>query len=174
MGLNEELRKAIRQLAGTDNIDGVSSFDCTVDSVDEDEFTCDVTAIGSNATTSVPGVRIASESNDGFKMIPKVGSTVTVIVTDRGLAYISMFSDIEKVVFMDGTYGGMAKIIELTAKLNTMENDLNAIKAAFTAWVVVPNDGGAALKAAAATWSGQTLTPTVRADIENVLIKHGI
>jgi len=43
----------------------------------------------------------------------------------------------------------------------------NTLKAAFTSWVVVPTDGGAALKAITAAWAGSTITPTVLADIEN-------
>jgi hypothetical protein len=176
----QELRKAIRQLAGTDNIDGVTSFDCTVDSVNEDEFTCDVTAIGGNATTTVPGVRIASESNDGFKLIPKVGSTVTIVMTERGLAYVAMYSDIEKVVFMDGTYGGIVKVkdpLDLTAgllnKVNNLENQQNQILTILKA-VSIPLAPSGTYPFAPLFTALNNLTPTTEGDIVNNKIKHGI
>jgi len=43
----------------------------------------------------------------------------------------------------------------------------------FNAWVVAPSDGGAALKSAAATWSGNNLSPAVASDLENKKVKHG-
>ena len=44
-------------------------------------------------------------------------------------------------------------------ELTTLVNDITVLKAAFTAWVVNPLDGGAALKAAAAAWYGAILSP---------------
>lgn len=76
------------------------------------------------------------------------------------------------VIYNDGTLGGLTKTLILLQKLNNLENDLNTIKQAFMAWVVVPNDGGAALKAIAATWAGSPLTPTEQAEIEDTKIKH--
>jgi hypothetical protein len=46
------------------------------------------------------------------------------------------------------------------------------LKQAFSSWVPVVYDGGASLKAAAASWAAQRLTETQQKDIENELIKH--
>ena len=40
-------------------------------------------------------------------------------------------------------------------------------------YVPVASDGGAPLKTAAATWYGQQITQTQRADLENESVKHG-
>lgn len=187
MSLNDQLKQAIQQLAGTHNKDDVMSFDCTVDEVREDDFECDVTAIGGNATTKVPGVRLAAEANDGWTLIPKVGSTVTVTITKNGLAYVSMFSDLDKVkavinetmivmedgkiTFNDGSFEGLVKVIELTEKLNNIEKAFNDLVAAYTAHV---HSGGTIMGSTGTTSPfTETLTPTVQSDIENPLIIHG-
>jgi hypothetical protein len=43
-------------------------------------------------------------------------------------------------------------------ELTTLKTAINDLKTVFATWVVAPQDGGAALKLAAATWYG---TPTV-------------
>lgn len=44
-------------------------------------------------------------------------------------------------------------------ELNKLATDLNTLKTVFSSgWAVSPGDGGAALKTAAGTWAGQTLT----------------
>ncbi|MES2382599.1 MAG: hypothetical protein V4538_16240 [Bacteroidota bacterium] len=179
MGENDMIRELIQQLAGTFNVDVVTSFDCTVDSVNEDNFTCDVTAIGSNATTNVPEVRLASESNDGFKIIPKIGSTVTIIKTKRGVAYVSMFSDISKIIFMDGSLGGMVKVIPLVTKLNVLEAHVNAIKGVVSAIIAAGTSSpgtpvtNATLAAYFSAFNVTAIIPTERDDIENTLIQQG-
>jgi hypothetical protein len=54
-----------------------------------------------------------------------------------------------------------------------VEKDLNSLKQVFLQdWVPVSQDGGAALKAAAATWAGRRLTETQKSDIENEKVKQ--
>lgn len=76
------------------------------------------------------------------------------------------------VVLNGGELGGAVKVEELTTRLNTIEKDINALKNVFSAWVVAPQDGGAALKGAASTWAGQSLTLTKREDYENEKVKQ--
>ena len=71
------------------------------------------------------------------------------------------------VVLNGGKLGGSVKVEKLTTRLNTIEKDINALKKVFTSWIVAPQDGGAALKTAAGTWAGQSLTLTKRSDYEN-------
>ena len=66
MSLNNQLKEAVQRLAGTFLKDNVHSFDATVTAVNEDEFTCDVIAIGGESGVEIPDVRLSSESNDGF------------------------------------------------------------------------------------------------------------
>lgn len=76
------------------------------------------------------------------------------------------------VVFNGGSLGGLVKVEELTDRLNTIENDINSLKQAFSGWVIMPQDGGAALKSAALDWASQTLTLTKRGDYENEKVKQ--
>jgi hypothetical protein len=72
----------------------------------------------------------------------------------------------------DGGNDGMVNVRELTTKLNALEGDLNDLKTALTGWVPVPQDGGAALKTAAAAWAGKQLQTTAQGDIEDIKVKH--
>jgi hypothetical protein len=132
---------------------------------------------------------LSANPNDGFICYPEIGSTIRVAVNNKGDKYVLQFSDLQKlrittgeteiivqdgeILLGDGSFNGLVKVDDLVTKLNKLENDLNTLKTAFSTWVVVPADGGAALKAITATWSAQTITPTQSADIENTLIKHG-
>jgi len=78
----------------------------------------------------------------------------------------------EKIVYNGGDNEGWAKVRELTEKLNAIEKDLNNLKQVFSTWVTVPNDGGAALKAASTTWASNRLIETQQRDIENDKVKH--
>lgn len=177
----QQLKAAIQHLADTHLWDKNQFVLCSVDSVNESDQTCDCTPIGGNATTSIPAVKLTAEQNDGFLLIPAIGSNVVVTYSVRNEPYITLFSDIDKCIliaqklvqFQDGSFGGLVKVAELTDKINKLENDLNVLKQAFTAWAVVPNDGGAALKTITSTWSGQTIPVTSKSEIENTKITHG-
>ena len=78
-----------------------------------------------------------------------------------------------KIQFNDGAFDGLVKAEQLTDKLNTIENSINALKQVFSSWTPVPQDGGAALKAAVGTWAGQQLQPTQKSQIENTKVTHG-
>lgn len=175
MSLNDQLKKAIKQLAGTDLLDTVRVIACTVKSVNEDDFECDVTAIGGDATTEIPSVQLAAESNDGLLFIPKVDSTVIVTITDRGLAYISLFSDIEKIVFLDGTYGGIIKITDLTNEINNRYTILKAaMLAGFTATdASISALGGTPGAVTAYNAAIASFTNLNKSAYENTKIKHG-
>ena len=76
------------------------------------------------------------------------------------------------IVLNGGSLGGLVKVKELTDRLNAIENDINSLKSVFTGWAPTPQDGGAALKGAVASWAGQRLTPTKRGDYENEKVKQ--
>lgn len=96
---------AIEKLSGTFQQDTLSMVICTVDAVNENAFTCDCTPIGGDATTSIPGVNLNAEANDGFLIVPSIGSTIVVATSKRNNFYVFMFSDISKVrILCDKTY----------------------------------------------------------------------
>lgn len=78
----------------------------------------------------------------------------------------------DSVVMNGGDLGGLIEVEKLTQRLNSIENDINNLKTAFTGWVVSPTDGGAALKAAASVWAAQRLQITTRGDYENENVKQ--
>ena len=183
------LRDAVRKLAGTFNNDEVYILACSVNTVDEKARTCDCRTIEGKGIIDIPNVQLMADVDDGLLMLPTVGSTVIVMYSKRSRPFVVMYSQVDKILmisgssvisvkdgaiqFNDGSYGGLIQIKQLISKINTLENDLNTIKKAVSTWTPVPNDGGAALKAASATWAATTLIKTQQSDIENTTIQHG-
>jgi hypothetical protein len=179
----KDLSKAIKQLVG--NSDKVIA---TVTSVDKNLSCCDV-EIDGNELGNVRLQAIVKENVKGCKLYPAVGSKVVVEqLNDKGDWMVTMLSEIEEVlfevgdlsfkmnaegiVFNGGDFGGLVKLESTVDRLNILEQDLNSLKNAFSTWVVVPSDGGAALKAATATWVSNQLEETINSDLENQLIKQ--
>lgn len=178
--LADSLQRAIRNVMRNSLIvDGVI---INTDSA-ETQYVCDVQLTASDGQPvfkSVP-LRVLIGAGASFVEIPELNSNCLMCFRDgnSGRPQILMIDKVLKilvncneVIFNGGELGGMVKVIELTAKLNKVESDLNTIKAAFETWVPVPGDGGTALKTAASIWAGQTITPTEKADIEDTTITH--
>lgn len=165
---NRALRDAVQQLAGTYNKDIVSITACIVTSISDAEtkFTVDCTAISGVADTSIPGVRLNAEANDGMLIVPKLLSTIMVVNSSMNEYYAYMYSDIEKIICIidsnnryefgsggfiwnGGVLGGMTKTLELKVQLDKMNTIVQNLVTVLRTWTVVPNDGGAALQAAA-------------------------
>jgi hypothetical protein len=73
----------------------------------------------------------------------------------------------------DGAMGGLVKVIELTQKLNALENKVNALLAAYNSHVHSGVTTGPGSSGPTPTQVSGTLTPTQRADIENDKIVQG-
>lgn len=70
--------------------------------------------------------------------------------------------------FNDGQLGGMVKVLELVAKLNNLEDLVNDLISKYNAHThLLTLSTGTGTAAATLTQETGTLTPTVRADIEN-------
>lgn len=152
---------------------------CTIVSVNESERTCICQPIDDSAELQKVRLQAIKSQSVGLVQIPKVGSYVIVTFIDNKNSFVSVFTEIDKILidtdlvqFNGGTFDGIVKINDLVTKLNNLENDINDLKTAFSSWVTVPNDGGAALKAITATWYAATLTPTVKNDLEDTKITH--
>ena len=74
-------------------------------------------------------------------------------------AYIWLKSD--GVMRMNGNSDFGIGFNKTKESIDEIKDDINALKQVFSAWVTVPSDGGAALKAGAATWFGQQLTKNI-------------
>lgn len=178
MSDGEDIRKAIKETIK--NPANAFSQVCKVVAVSagtlDGLMICDCEPL--DGTPIIEDVRLVahfddSTTNAGFIAVPKVDSFVIVSYLNPSTAFVSMVSEVDALYLNGNTYGGLVKVVDLVTKLNNVENDLNTVKAAFAAWVVVPGDGGAALKAIAAAWAAATITPTVRANIENTEVTHG-
>lgn len=184
--MNRELRLAIEKLAGTHLKDVVSMLVCTVDSVDKDNQTCDCSPISGDAATSLPGVLLMAENDDGLVVFPAVDSTVVVALSTRNDAYVFMYSEIDELLitisngegakatkynikagsqqFNDGSFGGLVKITQLTTKLNNLITQLKAQLDLIATGIAA---GGG-------SYSPGTLSQFSKTDYENDKIKHGI
>lgn len=135
---------------------------CTVIPFDSE----DVDGVGSE----ILEVRIQANPGNGIKPTPTDGSIVLIGEIAPFDYAILLYSALDSLTFMDGSFGGLVQVVALTTKLNNLENLVNdliskynihthPVSGASTGVPVVPEP--------------TTLTPTVRANIENSKITHG-
>jgi len=187
--MSEQIRKAIQQITGTVNNDNATYVLCKVDSVDTAKRTCDVTVL-SDFATSVPDVQIMAGVEDGMLLVPSVGSQVVVCIADSRTPYVSMYSQLDKVMFVvgemgitittdgiqinDGSLGGLIKIEDLVTKLNNLENIVNDLITKYNAHThPYVNVAAPATTSPTTSLETDTLTPTQKADLENAAVTHG-
>ncbi len=181
---SEALVKAIKNAT----MSGEQLLTGKVVAVDEAENTCDVDIDGDAPT--IFGVRlraIVDNTTDGIIQIPAIDSSVLIGKLTTSLWCVLVFSKIDKCklkigsqtliiddnvfIFNDGGLDGMVKINPLVDKISAIENKLNSVIQKLVAWIPVPNDGGAALKALVASLT--PITPiTQKSDLENEKIKQ--
>lgn len=162
----------IRILAGTHEDPKVYLFDAeVVAAVDEKTRTVEVVMVGGKSSNTI-NARIMASVDDGCFIYPENGSTVSVIMSEFTDPIIIAYSSIEKITWLGGENDGVPLVKPLLDKINNLENEINNLKTLFSSWVVVPSDGGAALKAITATWSSQQITPTIQSDLEHTKIKQ--
>lgn len=191
----EQLRKAFRELLGKSGLVGVV-IEGKVKAVDWDKRTYEVALDDGRVLPTVRLKSITDDSDAGICLKPKAGSVVLITAVGEETEQVVLkyneveavelkMPDIEltmengklkikanEVEFNGGNNDGMVKVMELTQKLNVLEQDLNTLKDVFSGWTAVSQDGGAALKTAAATWAGQSIQHTKQTDIENTKITH--
>lgn len=187
-----EIRNKIRSMTGqktplllTAKVESVDGETCTV-------------SVGDLKLTGTRLRSVVNGEESKLLITPKVGSHVTIIDLSGELRETEVvgFSEIESidietasnigincngdvnidcdgtVTFNGGDNHGLAKVDDVTKKLNAIENDINNLKTAFAAWTPVVYDGGATLKTATAAWAAQQLVNTQRNELENEKVKH--
>jgi hypothetical protein len=159
----------IRAIVGIKQLKAIT---CSVLQVNQQERTCDCRPLNGDADVFAVRLQADINSTNGFCIIPTVGSNVIIGFLHKNQAFIILSSEIDQIIINGGSLGGLVKVQDNVSKLNTLENSLNALKQILTTWVPVPNDGGAALKTAIASWASQQLTPTVVSDIEDTKVTH--
>lgn len=162
---------------------------CIVTAVDRTSRSVDCEPLDEGAPILSCSLQGDQDGEDGFLLIPKVGSYVIVGLVDGQDAGVVLLTDEldaldvkigdrtlsftpEGIVFNGGNLGGLIKVEELTTKLNTIEQDINSLKQALSTWTPIPSDGGAALKAAVTSWAGKQLQKSKRGDYEDPNVKH--
>lgn len=119
------------------------------------------------------GVVLTTEKIESAEVV--IGDASAVIDAEGlriDVGDMSAHIDKSTVTFNGGKLGGLVKVEDLTKRLNIIEKDINKLKSAMSGWTPVPQDGGAALKSAAAAWAAATLVETVRDNYENIKVKQ--
>lgn len=170
--MDRTIRDLVQQLAGTHLSDKVYLSDAIVIDVNENERTCVCQLINGKAKSIINNVRLMSCIDDGILIVPEVESTVSIALSDFTQPYITQYGGVKKITFIGGDSGGLVKVIELTEKLNNIENKVNSLLNSYNLHThnvtAVGSPTGPNLNQVA----GQ-LTLTERGDIENKDIQHG-
>lgn len=117
---------------------------CKVVSVDDTARTCKVLTV--DTEVEILGVRLQVEVSNGVYYKPSVGSAVVVSPIADFEFVVVMFSALDKIVYLDGSYEGIVKVGELQTQLNKTNEVLQAVVDSLSGWTAVANDGAAALK----------------------------
>jgi len=163
------IRDLIKQIAKSEFEENYG-VPCTVKSIDMDSLTCVCSPI--NGDADFIGVRLQAEPADGILIIPALNSVVIVQPINNSTGYLSMYSKVDSIQWLDGTYGGIPKVIPLTEKINNLENQINNILQVLKT-TSIPLAPSGTYPFAPLYSSINPLTPTNQNEIENTKIKHG-
>lgn len=143
------LKEAIRVLA----MSGAELYCkiCTVDAVDEQARTVDCTPIDESAPLVGVNLQASQDGSVGVVQFPAAGSYVVVAFIDPAVAVVVLCDQIDKVqldigrtsatvtdegiTLNGGRLGGLVISGKTAGRLNALENDINELKAVFSAWV---------------------------------------
>lgn len=114
----------------------------------------------------------------GDKLAPMAGCRVLLgLVQNQPTATFLLYAEETEQRHINGdAYGGIPRADEITSRLNSIEQDLNALKVAFSSWAPIggpTTDGGAGLKTLAASWFAQQLVTTTSQQLQNPKVSHG-
>jgi hypothetical protein len=169
-----EIKAAIREIVGMNQSSPIRTFDAEVTSaVNDDTRTCDVVMIGGKSSNTLT-VRVMASVDDGALFYPVVGSTVIVTMSDFVEPYISMYSEIEKIVWLGGENGGVPLAKELTTKIKALEDLLNDLITKYNSHVHVTTcSAGSGTATATTSLETQSITQGIQqSDIEHPNITH--
>lgn len=165
------IRESLDILLNTRDNDLVRLLLCNVESVDIQKRIALVTTI-SGSTSFEFEVNLQTSVSDGLIIVPKVDSDVVVLFSKNTNPLIIQYSDIDEYILNGFDFGGMVKVIELTEKINNLENKLNDLITACSNQIVTLAPSGTFPLAPYFT-SVTPLIQTQQSEIENTIIKHG-
>jgi hypothetical protein len=180
--------QGIQKIAGTFGLDNVYMLTCEVSKVDVSDRSCMCAPVNGNMADFK--AYLMAETDDGVLILPTVGSTVKVLFSNQNAPTVIQYSEIDKLliisgnqsysiadgsqVFNDGSFGGLVKVIELTTKLNNLENLVNSLINKFNSHThILALTAGTGTAAPTAAPETTVLTPTQKTDIENSEVTHG-
>src|ERR1019366_6236086 len=172
----------------------IQAFIGSVVSVDETDYTCEVTPI-TNSDTAIADVRLKPTIDSvkkGTIAIPAVGSFVIVglLSNDINSAFVIWCSNITKYCIVtesgttlefkdDGTIeingntdAGLVKVNVLKAQMTVLQNEINTLKTAIGTAIAVYS-GALDSGASATTFNAVVLPQIDLSAIENTKVKHG-
>lgn len=190
----QKIQSAIKELGKADKYE---IYTGEVDSVDEDNQTCNVLLAEELLVYDVR-LCVAMGSDKAMFVLPKKGSTIVIAQMDGGVDFcLVQASEIDKLwckvedmtfemtkdgqVFNGGDNKGLVKVKELTDKINALEKDINKLKQILQTILATPvNEPGngapsvfqSALNGAMASYYSQQIQETQQADIENKDVQH--
>jgi site-specific recombinase len=153
-----DIREAVRTLVGHEDLSTFESTICTVSDINLITKTCKCVPV--NGDADFLDVLLCVGEKDGFVLVPKNNSLVAVTQLNETDAFVSMVSEVDSILLNGDTNGGLVKVIDLTTKLNNCENKINLILTFLAGLGATPP-------------LTTPLTPTVRANIESITVKHG-
>lgn len=143
MGKHSEIKQLIRSIASTGG--GATLFEATVVESKDTECTIKYQGLEHKNVRLVCGF---SQSLTTVIVKPAVDSTVLVADLSSGKMrdlVVLMVAQPERITIDKGTKS-------ITKRLDEIEDAINSLKDAFTTWVPVSQDGGAALQTKLQTW----------------------
>jgi hypothetical protein len=173
MSAAADIKKAVQTLAGTYNQDFVTLILCKVISVDIPKRTAQVGELNWGGNMPVFDAKLMAANGNGFLIVPKVGSEVSVLLSNKNTPFICQYSDIDIMCLNGKDKGGVPIVESLVDRLNKIENRFNNFLTSsyntHTHLVTYVNSPTAVPNAL----DTSTLTPTVKSDIENTKVLHG-
>lgn len=84
--------------------------------------------------------------------IADIGETRIFSTDEDGVEKTAIHLKNDGTMEVGGNTDNMVRYSQIEASVNELKDDLNDLKQVFQTWIPAPNDGGAALKGAAAAW----------------------
>lgn len=95
------------------------------------------------------------------ELLAAEGETRIFSVDGDGALSIFVWLKSDGTIQLGGDADNLSRHSKLKEVVDELQDDIATLKQNFTSWVPVPNDGGAALKTATATWAGTALVKNI-------------
>lgn len=176
MSVNDDFRQALREFTGGGKNPAVLRW-VEVRQVDRTART--MTAVGVADELEYYDIELGMGAATLFPVVGSV-ALVGIVEGQEAAAFLIAADRVERIelnaeteiVLNGGRQGGLVIAENVAEKLNNLERRLNELQQAVASWVIVPQDGGGALKTALAGWLSRSMAETQAAELENIKIKQ--